>query len=96
METTTPAITRLVEHLKGPAKVSQLLGGKPVYQEIQRWVSRGWASPMHILALEPHLPPGMTIRDLYADRTRQRAEDGGGQSAESNGSDRAASQQQGA
>ena len=76
--TTAPAIARLVEHHKGPTKVSQLLGGKPVYQEIQRWVSRGWASPMHIVALEPLMPPGMTIHDLYVDRTRSRAAEEGG------------------
>lgn len=62
------AIERLVQHHGGPAKVSQLLGGKPVYQEIQRWVSRRWASPMHIIALEPLLLDGMTIRDLHMDR----------------------------
>lgn len=72
--TTAPAIARLVQHHNGPSALSKLLGGKPVYQEIQRWVARGWASPMHIVALEPHLPEGMTIHDLYADRTRPKEE----------------------
>jgi hypothetical protein len=66
------AIQRLVDHQNGPTKVSQLLGGKPAYQEIQRWLGRGWASPMHILSLKPLLPPGVSIEDLYADRTRVR------------------------
>lgn len=67
-----PAICRLVEHNEGPVSLSRRLGGKPVYQEIQRWVARGWASPMHILALKPLAPPGVTIEDLYADRNRLR------------------------
>ena len=71
---TASAIARLVEYHQGPSKVSQLLGGKPVYQEVQRWVARGWASPMHILALEPFLPDGMTIHDLNADRFKARGE----------------------
>ena len=74
MSTKKPsAIQRLVEHQQGPTRVSQLLGGKPAYQEVQRWLVRGWASPMHILALKPLLPPGLSIEDLYADRTRARA-----------------------
>lgn len=72
---TDSAIARLVDHVGGYARLSALLGGRPVYQEVQRWVSRGWASPMHILALEPHLPKGITIRDLYADRERARLAD---------------------
>lgn len=74
MSTKKPsAIQRLVEHQQGPTRVSQLLGGKPAYQEVQRWLVRGWASPMHILALKPLLPPGLSIEDLYADRARARA-----------------------
>jgi hypothetical protein len=69
----TPAISRLVEHHGGFAAVSRLLGGRPPYQTIQQWVARGWASPMHILQLEPHLPEGMSIRDLYADRANAQA-----------------------
>lgn len=68
-----PAITRLVAHHNGPTKVSQLLGGKVAYQEVQRWLARGWASPMHILSLKPHLPTGISIEDLYADRERSRS-----------------------
>jgi len=64
---TTPAICRLVEHHGGPTAVSQKLGGSPVYQEIQRWVKRGWASPKHIFRLEPLLLEGMTVRALYDD-----------------------------
>lgn len=68
----TPAIVRLVRHHGGASKVSQMLGGKPFYQEIQRWLGRGWASPMHILALKPLLLEGMTLEDLHADRETAR------------------------
>jgi hypothetical protein len=64
----TPAIVRLIDHHGGASRVSQLLGGKPFYQEVQRWKGRGWASPMHILALKPLLLDGMTLEDLHADR----------------------------
>lgn len=67
-QTSLSAIARLVAHHDGPVNVSKLLGGTPVYQEVQRWVKRGWASPMHIFRLEPLLPEGMTLRDLAADR----------------------------
>lgn len=63
-----PAIGRLVTHHGGPAAMSKLMGGRPVYQEIQRWVKRGWASPKHIFDLEPHLIEGVTVRDLNNDR----------------------------
>lgn len=69
-----PAIARLVAHNGGTTAVSKKLGGSPVYQEIQRWVARGWASPKHIFRLEPLLPKGMTVRDLYSDMpTRETA-----------------------
>jgi hypothetical protein len=72
-----PAICRLVAHHEGPAAVSQKLGGSPVYQEIQRWVKRGWASPKHIFRLEPLLLEGMTVRDLYEDLPPPRARTSG-------------------
>jgi len=61
-----PAISRLVHHHGGPVATAAAIGGGMAYQEVQRWVRRGWASPMHILKLEPLMPPGMSIRDLYA------------------------------
>jgi hypothetical protein len=61
------AIARLVEHHGGPAKVAKLLDNNPPYQRLQEWVGRGWASPLQFLRLEPLLPEGLTIRDLYAD-----------------------------
>ena len=64
----SPAIVRLVEHHGGPTKVAQMLGGDFPYQQVQLWKKRGWASPMHIMSLEPLLLEGMTIRDLHADR----------------------------
>jgi uncharacterized membrane protein YdjX (TVP38/TMEM64 family) len=64
------AIARLVAHNGGPTEVSRLLGGVPAYQEIQRWVRRGWASPMHIFRLKPLLPRGTKLEDLNADRDR--------------------------
>ena len=62
------AIRQLVDHHGGPTKVAALLGDEFAYQLVQQWVHREWASPMHILKLEPLLPAGMTIRDLFADR----------------------------
>lgn len=64
------AIARLVAYHEGPTEVSRLLGGTPAYQEVQRWVRRGWASPMHIFRLKPLLPRGMKLEDLNADRDR--------------------------
>ena len=68
-----PAISRLVRHVGGPAALSSRLDGRPPYQQIQEWVKRGWASPMHLFRLEPLLPPGMSIRDLAADRDLAKA-----------------------
>jgi hypothetical protein len=65
--TREPAIARLVQHHGGPTALSRLLGGTPVYQEVSRWVARGWAAPKHVFRLEPHLPVGMTVRDLIDD-----------------------------
>lgn len=67
-----PAICRLVKHHGGPVATAKAVD--VAYQEVQRWVRRGWASPMHILRLEPLLLPGMTIRDLHADRQAAAAE----------------------
>lgn len=69
----SPAIVRLVNHHGGPVALSAKLGGTPVYQEIQRWVRRGWASPMHLFKLKPLLPRGMKLEDLGADRERAKA-----------------------
>jgi hypothetical protein len=68
MSETTSAIKKLVEQAGGPVELSRKLGGVPAYQEIQRWVKRGWASPMHLFRLEPHMPKGMKLRDLNRDR----------------------------
>lgn len=62
------AIARLVAHHGGPTSVARLLDGAVSYQQVGSWVQRGWASPMHILRLEPLLPVGITIRDLHLDR----------------------------
>lgn len=75
------AIARLVAHNHGPTRLSKLLGEKPAYQAIQQWVSRGWASPMHIMDLEPFMPPGMTVRELYDDRRRAEPADIGAKTA---------------
>jgi hypothetical protein len=68
MSESTSAIKKLVDHAGGPVELSRKLNGVPAYQEIQRWVKRGWASPMHLFRLEPHLPRGMKLRDLNKDR----------------------------
>lgn len=70
----TRAVHRLVEHNGGPCALSRKLDGSPAYQEIQRWVKRGWASPAHLFRLEKHLPDGMTLRDLAEDRTASKTE----------------------
>lgn len=62
------AIARLVAHHGGLTKFSSKLDKRPAYQEVQRWLRRGWASPAHIFRLEPLLPEGMSVRDLYLDR----------------------------
>lgn len=67
-----PAITLLVEHHGGPSRLSRALGGRPRYQEIQRWMQRGWAASKHIFDLEAYLPPGVTLRDLHQDRVLAR------------------------
>ena len=71
MKTNTPAISRLVEAHKGPVALARLMStpdAKVPYQEVQRWLKRGWASPFHIQALEPHLLQGITLDDLHRDR----------------------------
>jgi hypothetical protein len=70
------AIARLIEQLDGPTAVSALLENTPVYQEIQRWVKRGWAAPKHFLRLEALAKSKkikVTVRDLYADIERAKA-----------------------
>lgn len=67
------SIARLVAHHGGATAFSRLLGGQPVYQEIQRWLNRGWASPKHLFAIEPHLIDGVTLRDLDQDRLTAKA-----------------------
>lgn len=69
-----PAIARLVKKAGGPAALSNALGGKPVYQEIQRWVRRGYCSHIHVFRLKPFLPRGMKLEDLGADRERAKAQ----------------------
>lgn len=68
------AIAKLVAHHGGPVALSRLLGDSPAYQQIQWWVRRGWASPMHIFRLEPFMPRGMKVRDLNNDRTSATAD----------------------
>lgn len=75
MEEQVSAIARLVAHQGGPSALSAKLGGIPAYQEIQRWVKRGWASPMHIFRLESLMPRGMKVRDLNDDRAEARGAD---------------------
>lgn len=64
------AIERVVEHHGSLAALSRALGGKPAYQELQRWVSRKYASPKYIHRLEPFLPQGIKVRDLLDDFER--------------------------
>lgn len=72
----TSAIQRIVSHYDGPVGLSKQLGNSPVYQEVQRWVRRGWAAPKHFLRLEALAKPlKLGIRDLYADIDRAKAGD---------------------
>lgn len=64
------AIAKVVAHNGGPVALARELGENLAYQEVQRWVRRGWASPMHILRLKPLLPAQITVDDLFADRAR--------------------------
>lgn len=67
----TPAIVRLVEHYGGPVGLARRLGDEPVYQEVQRWVRRGWGAPKHFLRLLPLAKPlKLGMADLYADIDR--------------------------
>jgi hypothetical protein len=68
MNAPTSHIRQVVDHIGGPVATSKALGGVPAYQEVSRWVERGWASPHHIFRLEPLLPAGVTVRDLFADK----------------------------
>lgn len=61
------AIGRLVEESGGPVAVARALNGAVAYQEVQRWVKRGYAAPKHFQKLVPLLPKGRTISDLFAD-----------------------------
>ncbi len=70
-----PAIRRLVDHNNGYAETSRRMGGKPAWQEVQRWVDRGWASSLYLLQLEPLMPEGMTLHDLMRDRQIAKAGD---------------------
>lgn len=64
------AIERVVAHYGSLAALSRAMGGKPAYQEIQRWVNRKYASPKYIRRLEPFLPRGVKVRDLLDDLER--------------------------
>ena len=63
----TCAIRRVVDHHQGPTALARLLGGT-TYQEVQRWLGQGYASPAYLLRLAPLLPTGITLADLDADR----------------------------
>lgn len=63
------AIERLVEVNGGPVAVARALNDVVAYQEVQRWVKRGYAAPKHFQRLVVLLPSEMTIDDLFADMT---------------------------
>ena len=66
------AIARLVDHHGGATKTAALIADGFHYQQVQQWVDRGWASPIHFLTLQKIMPKGMTMRDLYADCEKNR------------------------
>ena len=61
------AIERLVTANCGPVAVARALNDVVAYQEVQRWVKRGYAAPKHFQRLAALLPGEMTIDDLFAD-----------------------------
>ncbi|MDE4918310.1 P2-related tail formation protein [Cupriavidus metallidurans] len=61
------AIERLVELNGGPVAVARALDDVVAYQEVQRWVKRGYGAPKHFQRLVALLPQGMAIDDLFAD-----------------------------
>lgn len=61
------AIERLVQLSGGPVAVARALDGVVAYQEVQRWLKRGYGAPKHFQRLAGLLPAGMTIGDLFAD-----------------------------
>lgn len=61
------AIERLVELNGGPVAVARALNDVVAYQEVQRWVKRGYGAPKHFQRLVSLLPQGMTIDDLFTD-----------------------------
>jgi hypothetical protein len=67
------AIRRLVDHHGGPTKVAALIGEGIAYQNVQQWLQREWASPLHFPRLAPLLIDGMTVGDLYADIAANKA-----------------------
>ena len=58
------AIARLVDHHGGATKTAALIADGFHYQQVQQWVDRGWASPIHFLTLQKLMPKGMTTRDI--------------------------------
>jgi hypothetical protein len=69
MNTPKPsAVARLVDKLGGPPQAAQTFANpKIIAQEIHRWVARGFISPKHLDAVEPHLPTGITRAMLVAE-----------------------------
>lgn len=62
------AIARVVERAGGPVALGRELGLH--YQEVQRWVRRGWCSHLHVFRLRPWLPRGVRVEDLISERGR--------------------------
>lgn len=60
-----PAIHRVIEHAGSATALARQLGIPP--QHVLEWKKRGWASPMHVLALEQFSPDDVSIRDLLQD-----------------------------
>lgn len=60
-----PAINRVIDYVGSAAELARRLAIPQ--QHVQTWRRRGWASPMHVLSLEPFLPPSVTLRDLLID-----------------------------
>jgi hypothetical protein len=66
-------IAQLVALQGGPAEVARKMGDIVHYQEVQRWVKRGWGAPKYFLRLEKMLPKGKKLRDLHGDIEKNNA-----------------------
>lgn len=64
-----PFIERVVKHNGGVTATARAIG--IAYQEVQRWIGRGWVTPRHAIALVPYLPEGVTLEKLLIEAAKK-------------------------